>query len=249
MSRKGKSGILVGNECIRVCIVEDHAIVRAGIRLLVEREEHIEVVSEASTASEAILAARETRPDVILLDISLRSENGLDFIAQFIRDFAPARVLVLTAMEDVETHLMAMEAGASGVVMKEQAPEILVKAIRAVDSGEPWMGRAVSVAALNKLVRAKSEKTRTDPERAKIASLTPREREVVEAVARGFNGARISREFRISEATVRHHITSILSKLEVSNKLELAVYAFQHGLRPGSSEEAVGVEAVFNLKS
>jgi two-component system, NarL family, nitrate/nitrite response regulator NarL len=237
MSRIRKSGIAVESGKIRVCTIEDHAIVRAGIRMLVEREECIEVIFEATTASGALEAAQKICPDVILLDISLGSENGLNFIGQLIRDFAPVHVLVVTATDDVDTHLMAMEAGASGVVLKEQAPEILVKAIHAVNAGEPWMGHAVSIAALRKLVRAKSEKTRMDPEVAKIATLTPREREVVGAVASGFNGPRIASEFGISQATVRHHITSILSKLEVSNKLELAVYAFRHGLRADQSED------------
>jgi two-component system, NarL family, nitrate/nitrite response regulator NarL len=197
--------------------------------MLIEREPGIEVVSETTTATEA-LATRGIRPDVILLDISLRTEMGLDFLPQLLRHFSPAKVLVLTAVEDPETQLLAIEGGASGVVMKEQAPEVLVKAIQAVSSGEPWIGSALSTAALHKLSRAKGDKSKTDPEAAKIALLTPREREVIAVVTRGLNGARIARELKISEATVRHHITSILSKLEVSNKLELAVYAFHHGL-------------------
>ena len=114
--------------------------------------------------------------------------------------------------------------------MKDQAPEILVKAIKAVHSGESWIGQALSRAALSKLSRSESLKDKADPEQEKIALLTPREREVIIVVAQGYNGARIAQELQISEATVRHHITSILSKLEVSNKLELAVYAFHHGL-------------------
>jgi len=214
---------------IRVSIIEDHAIVRAGIRMLIEREPGIEVVAETATATEA-LAVKGVRPDVILLDISLRTESGLDLLPQLLRYYEPAKVLVLTATEDPETQLQAIEGGASGVVMKEQAPEVLVKAIHAVNSGEPWIGSALSIAALHKLSRAKTEKAKVDPEAAKIALLTPREREVIAVVTRGLNGARIARELKISEATVRHHITSILSKLEVSNKLELAVYAFHHGL-------------------
>jgi len=216
---------------IRVCIIEDHAIVRAGIRMLVEREPHIEVISEATTASEALSIIDEP-PDVILLDISLRSESGLKLLPQLLTDFAPAKILILTAIEEVETHLFAMESGASGVVLKEQAPEVLVRAIEAVSSGEPWIGRALSAAAMNKLVRVTTDKAKVDPEAEKIKTLTPREREVVTAVAKGLNGFGIATELRISEATVRHHITSILSKLEVSNKLELAVYAFHHGLGP-----------------
>jgi two-component system nitrate/nitrite response regulator NarL len=214
---------------IRISIIEDHAIVRAGIRMLIEREAGIEVISEAATATEA-LATKGPRPDVILLDISLRTESGLDFLPQLLRHFQTAKVLVLTATEDPDKQLLAIEAGASGVVMKEQAPEVLVKAIHAVSSGEPWIGNALSVAALHKLSRARAEREKVDPEAAKIALLTPREREVIAVVTRGLNGARIARELKISEATVRHHITSILSKLEVSNKLELAVYAFHHGL-------------------
>jgi two-component system, NarL family, nitrate/nitrite response regulator NarL len=201
--------------------------------MLIEREKGIEVVSEMATATEA-LASKGPKTDVILLDISLRSENGLDYLPQLLSAFAPAKVLVLTAIEDVETQLLAIEEGASGVVMKEQAPEVLVKAIHAVRSGEPWIGSALSTAALHKLSHAKEHKAKVDPEAAKIALLTPREREVITVVARGLNGTRIAAELKISEATVRHHITSILSKLEVSNKLELAVYAFHHGLGPGS---------------
>ena len=214
---------------IRVSIIEDHAIVRAGIRMLIEREPGIEVVSESATATEA-LADKSAQPDVILLDIRLRTEVGLDLIPQLLKQFAPAKVLVLTAVEDAETQLLAIEAGASGVVMKEQAPEVLVKAVHAVNLGEPWIGSALSTAALHKLSHAKIERAKADPEAAKIAMLTPRERDVIAAVRRGLNGLGIARELKISEATVRHHLTSILSKLEVSNKLELAVYAFHHGL-------------------
>ena len=217
---------------IRVFVIEDHAIVRAGIRMLVEQDERIDVVAEAASATEALAYAGKVSIDVILLDICLRSENGLELISQLLHDFEPARILILTAVEDVEAHLFAVVEGSSGVVLKEQAPEILVKAIEAVSRGEPWIGQAISVAALNRLNRVKTEKERPDPEATKIASLTPREREVVTAVAQGLSGPLIGKELNIAEATVRHHITSILSKLEVSSKLELAVYAIHHGLGP-----------------
>ena len=219
---------------IRVSIIEDHAIVRAGIHMLVEREPGIEVAYEAATATEALASAPSGGVDVILLDLSLRNENGLDFLPKLVRAFSPARVLVLTAVDDIEVHLRAVQIGASGVVMKEQAPEILVEAIKAVHSGESWIGQALSKAALIKLSRTEGPKGKADPDQERIALLTPREREVITVVARGYNGARIAEELHISEATVRHHLTSILSKLEVSNKLELAVYAFHHGLSADS---------------
>ncbi len=208
--------------------------------MLIEKEQGIDVVYESATASEALAGAATFEPDVILLDVSLRTESGIDLLPHLLRDFSSAKVLVLTAIEDVETHLQAVEAGATGVVMKEQAPEVLVKAIHSVYSGEPWIGRALSVAALGKLSRRRDEREKTAMEEPKVARLTPRERQVICVVAKGYNGARIAAELQISEATVRHHITSILSKLEVSNKLELAVYAFQHRLavRPGDNVES-----------
>ncbi len=208
--------------------------------MLIEKEQGIDVVYESATASEALAGAATFEPDVILLDVSLRTESGIELLPHLLRDFSSAKVLVLTAIEDVETHLQAVEAGATGVVMKEQAPEVLVKAIHSVYSGEPWIGRALSVAALGKLSRRRDEREKTAMEEPKVARLTPRERQVICVVAKGYNGARIAAELQISEATVRHHITSILSKLEVSNKLELAVYAFQHRLavRPGDNVES-----------
>jgi DNA-binding NarL/FixJ family response regulator len=219
----------VSADSIRVFLIEDHAIVRAGIRMLV-RDSGIDVVAEAASATEALANAGNVSADIILLDICLPSENGLELIPQLLRDFEPAKVLILTAVEDVEMHLCAVVEGASGVVMKEQAPAILVKAIEAVSRGESWIGPEISVAALNRLSRVKTEKEKLDPEAVKIASLTPREREVVTAVAQGLSGPLIGKELNIAEATVRHHITSILAKLGVSNKLELAVYAIHHGL-------------------
>ncbi len=232
MSRSRSAAAHQGKN-IQICIIEDHEIVRAGVAMLIEREPGIDVVCEAATATEALSLARTCEPpDVILLDISLRSENGLDFLVRLLDEFAPAKVLVLTAIEDVETQLLALEMGASGVVMKDQAPDILVKAIQAVHAGEPWVGRALSAAAINKLSQARTATDRTDPEALKIARLTPREKEVIVVVAQGYNGSRIAQVLNISEATVRHHITSILGKLELANKLELAVYAIHHGLGP-----------------
>jgi DNA-binding NarL/FixJ family response regulator len=204
--------------------------------MLIEKEQGIDVVCESPTASATLELAGTFEPDVIVLDLSLRTENGIDFLPRLVGEFSSAKVLVLTAIEDVETHLQAVEAGATGVVMKEQAPDILVKAIHAVYSGEPWIGGALSMAALARLSRRRDDREKVSLEEPKITLLTPREREVICVVAKGYNGERIAKELSISEATVRHHITSILSKLEVSNKLELAVYAFHHGLAPKPGE-------------
>ena len=215
---------------IRIAIIEDHAIVRAGLRMLIENQPGMEVVGEEAKASDALKATYASRPDVILLDLDLGDEDGLDFLPDLLRVFGPARVLVLTATPESDSHLRAAAGGARGIVMKEQAPENLIEAIRSVHGGEAWMGRSLMAAVLNRLSQSSLERHERNPEAEKIQQLTPREREVVTLIAMGLNGARISRELRISEATVRNHLTSILAKLELANKFELAVYAFTHRL-------------------
>lgn len=214
---------------IRVCIIDDHAIVRAGLRMLIESHAKMSVLCEASSASQALAQCRGNRPDVILLDLDLGTENGLDFVAKLIEEFRPCRVLVLTALQDTQAHLAAVAAGASGVVVKEQAPETLLAAIEAVHGGESWLGRSLMKAVMVRVSRDLSGQKK-DPEAGKIATLTPRETEIVALVSDGFNGEKIAKHLEISEATVRNHLTSILAKLELSNKFELAVYALRHGL-------------------
>jgi two-component system nitrate/nitrite response regulator NarL len=213
---------------IRIFIIEDHAIVRAGLRMLIENQPGMEVVAESAKATDALKVS--VSPDIILLDLDLGDQNGLDHLPALLATFAPAKVLVLTATPETETQMRAAASGARGIVMKEQAPEILVEAIRSVHSGEAWLGKSLMTALLNRLSRSNSDNAEKNPEREKIALLTPREREIVSLIAKGLNGARMAQQLGISEATVRNHLTSILSKLELANKFELAVYAFNHGL-------------------
>jgi DNA-binding NarL/FixJ family response regulator len=215
-------------ETIRVCIIDDHAIVRAGLRMLIENSARMIVMWEAQTASEAMSDPTLGRPDVILLDLDLGIEKGIDHLPNLMERFGPARILVLTALADTQQHLAAVAAGANGVVLKEQAPETLIQAIESVHCGEAWLGKSLMTAVMGKLSRASAEKH--DPEAEKISRLTPREVEIVALVSEGLNGERISKQLRISEATVRNHLTSILGKLGLSNKFELAVYAHRHRL-------------------
>lgn len=214
---------------IKVCIIDDHAIVRAGLRMLLESNVKMTVLWESSAASHALTQSAAGRPDVILLDLDLGTENGLDFISDLIEKFKPCRVLVLTAIHDIQALLAAVAAGASGVVVKEQAPETLLQAIETVHGGEGWMGRSLMAAVTGQFSRDLALGKR-DPEADKIAALTPREKEVVTLVSNGFNGEKIAKQLGISEATVRNHLTSILAKLDLANKFELAVYALRHGL-------------------
>ncbi len=214
---------------IRVGIIDDHAIVRAGLRMLLESNTKMSVLWESSSASQALLQSPASQPNVILLDLDLGTENGLHFISDLVEKFRPCRVLVLTAIHDTQAHLAAVAAGASGVVVKEQAPETLLQAIETVHGGEGWLGRSLMAAVMGRFSReATGEKK--DPDADKIATLTPREKEIVVLVSDGCNGEKIAKQLGISEATVRNHLTSILAKLDLSNKFELAVYALRHGL-------------------
>ncbi|HTG73492.1 MAG TPA: response regulator transcription factor [Terriglobia bacterium] len=218
---------------IKVCIIEDHAIVRAGLRMLIENSPRMSVLWETQTATEALSNPGLELPQVILLDLDLGIERGLDLLPSLLEKFSPVRILILTALADTQQHLAAVASGASGVVLKEQAPETLIQAIESVYSGEAWLGKSLMSAVMGKLSRTSSDKP--DPEAEKIARLTPREVEIVGLVSEGLNGERIAKQLRISEATVRNHLTSILGKLGLSNKFELAVYAHRHriGGKPG----------------
>jgi DNA-binding NarL/FixJ family response regulator len=229
MNRSEKM-VLTEARTIRVSIIEDHAIVRAGLRMLIENQEGMEVVSEAARASDALKASNHTQPDVILLDLDLGDENGLDFMPELLRFFSPAQILVLTAIPESETHLQAAALGARGIVMKEQAPETLVEAIRSVHSGQAWMGRSLMSSVLMRLAQISAARPEKNPETEKIARLTAREREIVTLITKGMNGSKVSGKLGISESTVRNHLTSILAKLELTNKFELAVYAFNNNL-------------------
>jgi DNA-binding NarL/FixJ family response regulator len=205
--------------------------------MLIENFPGMEVMYEAASATEALTFADGESPDIVLLDLELGSENGLDFIPRLLSAFSPAKVLVLTASLDTETHQRAISEGASGIVVKEHSPEVLINALRCVHSGELWLGRSLTAAVLTRIVRATAQQSKKDPELEKIATLTPREREIVGLVAQGLNGERIAQQLFISEFTVRNHLTSILDKLQLANKFELAVYASRHGIRSSSPEE------------
>lgn len=213
---------------IKVCIIEDHAIVRAGLRMLLENSPRMSVLWETQTATAALTNPSLGRPDVILLDLDLGVEKGIDRLPELLEKFKPCRVLILTALADTQLHLAAVAAGASGVVVKEQAPETLLEAIEGIHSGEAWLGKSLIAAVMGKVSRASAEKQ--DPEVEKISHLTPRELEIVVLVSQGLNGERIAKQLGISEATVRNHLTSILSKLDLANKFELAVFAHRHRL-------------------
>lgn len=211
----------------RLIIIDDHTMVRTGLRMLLESA-GLNVVAVASNRTEALKVTTSEAPDLILLDLDLDGEDGLTFLPE-LKEAAPeARVLILTGLKDPETHRRAVHLGALGVVLKDQAAEVLIKAIEKVCEGEVWLDRATMGNVLNEMTKRRFDEA--DPEETKIKSLTDRERQVIALIAEGLKNKQIAERLFISETTVTHHLSSIFSKLYVSDRLELVIYAFAHNL-------------------
>jgi two-component system nitrate/nitrite response regulator NarL len=212
---------------IRIAIIDDHRAVRTALKMLLE-DAGMEVIALAGNRSEALDCMAREQPDVILLDLDLGSEDGLSILPE-LRELAnSARVLIFTGIKDPEAHRHAVRAGAVGVVLKDQEAEVLLKAIEKVHAGEVWLDRAAMGNLLNEMTRKGRE--RSDSVDAKIESLTDRENQVIALIAEGLKNKQIAERLFISETTVTHHLSSIFSKLEVSDRLELVIYAFGHNL-------------------
>ena len=216
-------------EPIRILLIDDHVIVRAGLRMLIENHKGMVVVGEAGTRIDALAIAAREKPQVILLDLDMGNESGLDFLRELLDAAAGARVVMLTGVRDPEAHRRAVHLGAMGLVLKDKATEVLIKAIEKVHAGEVWLDRSLTASVLSEMSQAR-EIRRADPDTRRISSLTDREREIVGLVCEGLKNKQIGDRLFISEATVRNHLTSILSKLELSDRFELALYAYRHHL-------------------
>lgn len=214
---------------IRILLIDDHVIVRAGLRMLIENRKGMVVAGEAGTRIDALSIAASEQPDVILLDLDMGAENGLDFLRELVAAATRARVIILTGVRDPEIHRRAVHLGAMGLVLKDKATEVLIKAIEKVHSGEVWLDRSLTASVLTEMSQA-DESRRTDPDAKRISSLTDRELEITGLVCKGLKNRQIAEQLFISEATVRNHLTSILSKLALTDRFELALYAYRHHL-------------------
>jgi DNA-binding NarL/FixJ family response regulator len=213
-------------DSVKILLIDDHALVRAGLRILIESQPGLAVVGEASQPADALALARERQPHVVLLDLDLGGQNGAEMIPDLLAACPTSRILVLTGVRDVEIHRRAVQLGAVGVVQKEMAAEVLVKAIEKVHAGEVWLDRALTASVLNEMSQAGRVRP-VDPEQARNATLSRREREVIALIAEGLSNKRIAERLSITETTVRHHLTSIYTKLEVADRLELLVYSYR----------------------
>jgi two-component system nitrate/nitrite response regulator NarL len=212
---------------VRILIADDHPIFRDGLKRLLESEGEFEVIGEACDGVEALTLARQLIPEVLLLDLAMPRRRGLDALRELASDARAVRVILLTAAAEKEQIVEALQLGARGVVLKDSATQILLKSIRAVMNGEYWVGReSVSNLAqyLGTLVAS------SDHSQRNRYRLTPRELEIVAAVVAGFANKEIAQYFKISEDTVKHHLSNIFDKIGVSSRLELALFAVNQSL-------------------
>ena len=216
---------------IRILLIDDHVVVRSGLRMLIESRAGLSVVAEAQGRADGLAAAAREAPNLILLDLDLGSEDGLDMIQDLLAAAPRARVLVLTGLRDAMACRRALSLGAVGLVHKEKAGDVLIKAIEKVHAGEVWIDRATMADLVAELSRGRKGEAES-PEAAKIRSLSARERQVIGLIGEGLSNKQIAERLFVSEITVRHHLTSIFSKLGVHDRLELLVYAFRRQLVP-----------------
>jgi two-component system nitrate/nitrite response regulator NarL len=213
---------------VRVVIADDHPIFRDGLRRLLEAEPDLSVVGEAVDAEDAIRLARTLRPDILLLDVAMPKVSGLEALDTLSKTKDAPRVILLTAAIDRADIVKALQLGARGVVLKDSATAVLLKAMRVVIEGGYWMGRE-SVSDL--VVALRSVGMPADrPETPPAFGLTQRELQVVGLIVEAAGNKKIAETLAISEKTVKHHLTNIFEKLGVSSRLELALFAARHHL-------------------
>jgi len=213
---------------IRIVIADDQALVRAGLRKILESEPGFEVVAEAGDGTEACAAARRAAPDVILMDIRMPRVDGLEATRRLTRGAAtPARILILTTFGRNEYVYEALRAGASGFLLKDAPPEELIAAVGIVARGDALLAPSITKAVIDEFARQTPVPQTPPPQ---LGALTPREREVLHLLARGLSNAEIADALVVSGATVRTHVAHVLMKLDLRDRVQAVIYAYETGL-------------------
>jgi DNA-binding NarL/FixJ family response regulator len=210
---------------IRVLVVDDQAMVRAGFRMLLRDEPGVEVVGEASDGLEAVGAAARLHPHVVLMDIRMPGLDGLEATRRIVAADPSARILVLTTFSTDEYVFRALRAGASGFVLKDDPPEQLIAAVRTVAGGDALLSPAITRHVIAQFTRIHHQ-----PPPKAVETLTSRELDVFRLIARGYSNAEIGDELFISETTVKTHVTRLLQKLDLRDRAQAIVLAYQTGL-------------------
>jgi len=210
----------------RILLVDDHEIVRLGLKALLERQPHFEVVAEASTARDAVEKVEAFSPDVVVMDIRLPGGSGIEACEEIVERFPNSKVIMLTSYAEDEMLFSAIRAGAAGYVLKQIGGDDLVRAIEAVSRGEALLDPAVTQRIFQEVRKAAK-----DEEASAFSALTQQEKHVLLLVSEGRTNREIAKALFLGEGTVRNYVSSILSKLGVSNRAEAAAYAVEHNLR------------------
>ncbi|HEY2938096.1 MAG TPA: response regulator transcription factor [Gaiellaceae bacterium] len=216
---------------IRVLIADDQALVRGGFRLILDAQKDIDVVGEAADGHEALALARELEPDVVLMDVRMPDLDGIEATQRLLESNRSPRVLMLTTFDLSEYVYQAMKAGASGFLLKDVRPEQLAEAVRVVAAGEALLAPAITRRLIEEFVHRPPPGARAP---AELAQLTDRELEVLKLVAQGHSNAQLAATLFLSEATVKTHVTHILAKLNLRDRVQAVVLAYESGLvQPG----------------
>ncbi|WP_181784786.1 response regulator [Pseudonocardia pini] len=206
-----------------VLLADDQEMVRTGFRLILSAEPGIEVVGEAGTGVDAVARARELRPDVVLMDIRMPELDGLEATRALMADPAPPRIVVVTTFDVDEYVYGALRAGACGFLLKDAGPRLLVEAVKAAAAGDALVSPSVTVRLLERLTEPADPPRLPEP-------LSPRELDVVRAVARGRTNNEIAAELFVSLSTVKTHLGNVQAKISARNRVEIAAWAWEHGL-------------------
>jgi DNA-binding NarL/FixJ family response regulator len=219
-------------EPIRVLIADDQALLRGGFRLILDAQPDLEVVGEASDGTEALRLAEELAPDVVLMDVRMPELDGIEATRRLSEREGAPKIVMLTTFDTAEVVYDAMLAGASGFLVKDLPPEQLASGIRTVAAGDALLAPTVTRRLIEEFVRRPPPGTAEPPA---LGELTEREREVLRLVARGLSNAEIAAELVVSEATVKTHVAHVLRKLDLRDRVQAVVFAYEKGLiQPGA---------------
>jgi DNA-binding NarL/FixJ family response regulator len=221
---------------LRIVLVDDHVLVRSGMKALLDAQPDLEVTGEASDGAEGVEVALQSEPDVVLMDVRMPVQDGIEATKRIVAAGSSARILVVTSHDDDSLVLRALRAGATGFFLKDAAPDRLAEAVRAVAAGDTLLAPPIA----RRLVESQLGEGGTRRAlRPRFDTLTERERDIVRQLAHGLSNAALAEELGLSEATVKTHVTRLLAKLDVRSRVQAVVLAYESGfVRPGHTGEA-----------